>query len=695
MSLYALAVEASTARRRIRRVIRWVLRHPVRVVAIVVGGWLLISMLGGNAIIANAADGDLKSLPYLSALTAKDSGGVDMLHYVFLPIDRGDIFHPDQWFMSKVIDPIWIWNVVSLSWGLWFIEFLVTMEWIDWITPPLQSIFDLLSSIVTSIGWVPLAMAAAALIGIVAIMHGRVALGITEIALSLTAAALVAGMLANPIGMVTGPDGGIRKAQQWSGSVAAAIASDNSDYLNAPPSTDNAKQIVNDALLSQVMDVWVRVPMQEVTFGHVLTGDCVKAFDTSMMQVNPGDPGTTSKVRDAIRGCDPAAADYASNPNWGTVVTAGIATYGTNILLAMAVALGFVLFLATGFTIWNAGKWFFANVAAVLPSIARHAWFSAMAGIVVGLFTIGMSIILVTAFLKLTTGAMTLMSGIPGLSAIAQLAFLDFMVTAMIITLVWQFFKAKKAGEKFAARMARLGLGRPREQKARPVVKNVVRQTTRFAESYLRGKMFADAAGAAVGGVAPVITTGGTMGGFFGSSRPGAAPTPTQTPVPMMPLEAIPSPAALGPGKGTSVKEKAAKALTAGVSVGLAAATGGTSAAVLALTKEGGKYVLQRGIQSTGPDSAAPVEPRSQGGRSSEPSTPAASGSGSVHRPTFTGFGRRIEVDKDGVSRVMPREAPQRGGVYRITAPTTPAAATGGASTALRERLRKAAERNI
>jgi hypothetical protein len=64
-----------------------------------------------------------------------------------------------------------------------------------------------------------------------------------------------------------------------------------------------------------------------------------------------------------------------------------------------------------------------------------------------------------------------------------------------------------------------------------------------------------------------------------------------------------------------------------------------------------------------------------------------------VQRPTFTGFGRRIEVDKDGISRVMPREAPQRGGMYRITAPSTPAPASSS-STLLRERLRKVAERN-
>lgn len=120
MSLYALAVEASTARRRIRRVIRCVLRHPVRVVAIVE---VAADLDAGRERDHRRPRPEITWGPSVleRALTAKNSGSVDMLHYVFLPIDRGDIFHPDQWFVSKVIDPIWIWNVVSLSCrGLWF-----------------------------------------------------------------------------------------------------------------------------------------------------------------------------------------------------------------------------------------------------------------------------------------------------------------------------------------------------------------------------------------------------------------------------------------------------------------------------------------------------------------------------------------------------------------------------------------------
>lgn len=40
--------------------------------------------------------------------------------------------------------------------------------------------------------------------------------------------------------------------------------------ISAPPSTDNAKQIVNDALLSQVMDVWVQVQVLSHEYWQVV-----------------------------------------------------------------------------------------------------------------------------------------------------------------------------------------------------------------------------------------------------------------------------------------------------------------------------------------------------------------------------------------------------------------------------------------
>ena len=677
-----LAADAATAWRRVRRVVRWVRRHPTRTVALIAGVWLTVSVAGGNAILAHAADAsDVTNLPYLPPLNAKDSGGVDLLHYVFLPIDRGDLgFHANEFFFAKLIDPIWVFNIICLSWGLWTLQILITMQWVDWVVPPIQAIFEMISYTLSQLGWIPLGLALAGLIGVIAIMRGRVAAGSTEIAISVAASVLAVGLLANPVGMVTGPDGGIRKAQEWGGSIAAAIAGNDSDLLNKPPSPEVAQQIVNDALLGQVMDAWVRYPAQELVFGHVLEGDCAAQFDTAMMQVNPLDTGN-SKVRDAVKACDAAAGEYASHANIGQVFTAAIAAGGAGILNLMGLSLGFILLIATGYTIWKAGQWLLATYAAVAPGIARQAWFGAGIGVLVGLFTIGVSIVLVSAFLSIATWSMKTLTGVPLLSTVAQMLVLDVIVVGMIVALIWNWLKAKKAGEKLSERLARLGFGRghtgPRE---RPIMKSARRVIERKLAD---GLPFGRRSGS------PTRTPGNPLPGpaaaapgraaAAGNTASAAAVKQLGPAVPMLALNAAAS------SQNGGVKAAATKLLAAGATVGLAAATGGTSAAVLALGKEGGMYVLQRGIQSAS-RSAPSRDTEGSGATDGQPSDDATAGTG-VRRAGFTGFGRRIEVDAAGVSRIAPQQAPHRGGVYRISnAPKSPAPVS-----ALRERLQEAA----
>src|SRR5690606_36002750 len=109
-------------------------------------------------------------------------------------------------------------------------------------------------------------------------------------------------------------------------------------------------------------------------------------------------------------------------------------------------------------------------------------------------------------------------------------------------------------------------------------------------------------------------------------------PAPTALPAgnPKLALDAAPA-----EGK-TKLRDKAGKLVVTGAQVGMAAASGGTSAAVIALTKEGGKYVLQRGFEH-----AATPPPKSK-----DTDTNAGEASGTHHRPTFTGYGRRIVVDE-------------------------------------------------
>lgn len=673
-SIAAITRMSERTRRILRRTWKWIRRHPVRTVAILVSVWTLTSILGGNVILAYAADGDAgKALPFLAPIDAKDSAGISISQYVSLPMDRGGLLDPMKAVLAQTIDAIWAFNLAGLSWGMWFIQFVITLEWIDWITPPIEAIFQMLSGLLAQIGWIPVALALAAIIGFVAVMRGRVAAGATDMAISVAASVLAVTLLANPVGMITGPDGGIRTAQAWGGSIAASISSGDASFLDTTPSPETAREVVSEALIGQIMDAWVRYPAQEIVFGEILGGACATAFNDAMIASKPFDDG--SAVRDAIRPCAPDAAEYASNTNVGFVITAAIASGGSTALNWLAIALGFVLLLASGFTLWNAGKWLFSTYAAIAPGVARRAWWSSALSILAGLFTIGASIVLVAGFLSIATSAMKALADATPLSTLAQMLVINAIVFTMVIALVWNFFKAKKAGEKFSERLARLGLGKS----AAPATP-IRDRAKRMAENYVSNRLSwtAHQKGAAAGTRALGSTLNMNTVNFFGAQAgdvAGEAPV-TYTVVPDKPSPAKPM-AELSQGavkEAGGVKAAASKLLTAGTSVALAAATGGTSAAVLTLTKEGGKYVLQRGLEE------AAV------GRSGEHSE--GDHSSRISRPSFVAYGRQIVVDASGASQIAPREAPSRANIYRprvsgASGGISGASAISGASSAL------------
>lgn len=703
----AIAPIARTAegiRRRIRRVWKWIRRHPIRTVAILVAIWTLTSILGGNVILAYAADGDSGgSLPFLAPIDAKDSAGISLAQYVSLPMDRGGVFDPIKAFLAQTVDAIWVANLTGLSWGLWFMQFIVTLEWIDWIAPPIEAIFLMLSGLLAQIGWIPVALALAAIIGFVAVMRGRVAAGSTDMAISVAASVLAVTLLANPIGLITGPDGGLRTAQTWGGSIAASISSGDASFLDKMPSPDTAREVVSEALIGQVMDAWVRYPAQEIVFGEILDGACATAFNDAMIATKPFEDG--SAVRDAIRPCAPEAAEYASNTNIGFVITAGIATGGSSALNWLSIGLGMILLLASGFTLWSAGKWLFSTYAAIAPGFARRAWWSSALGILAGLFTIGASIVLVSGFLSITTSAMMALAETTPLSTLAQMLVINAMVFTMVIALIWNFFKAKKAGEKLSERLARLGLGKSADR-AHPIRD----RAQRMAESYVSNRLSWNAhqkasntAAAAAAGVAAGAGSSPTAAATAAASAP-PAPQAALTGVPQAALTGVPAGAAPAQPmveltqtdmkKAGGVKAAATKLLTKGATVALAAATGGTSAAVLTLTKEGGKYVLQRGVEEV-----AARRKNTAPGESGQDDQPA--------RSSFAAYGRQIVVDASGSSQIAPREAPSRTTAYRpkvygsaaaTTSATTHAtttvatsAAASSSSSALRARLAAAA----
>lgn len=650
--------------RRISRITwRWVRRHPRWSVVIALGIWFIVAEAGGTVLIAQADNGTISSLPWLSPLSAKDSGGVDLLHYATLPLDRGDAWTWDKSFISSIVDPLWVFHLAAVSWVLWLFQFLLSFQWVDWLATPIGAIATFISGIVSQIGWLPLALAAVAVICGAFIMGGKVAKGVIEIAISVAASVLAVTLLANPVAALTGPNGALPWVESWGGTLAASIASDNPSLSVNDPSSTDASKALSDTLIAQLMDIWVRYPAQEVAFGHTLTGDCSTVFSDAMKKVNPIDRGDTS-VRDAVHNCDPAAWDYVTNPGFGQVATVFIIQMGADILMLLGLAFSLVLMMSVGYALGQALKLTGVVYAAVAPGVARGAFWKSLIGMYTAVLSVGFSVVMLSGFLRIITAIMTSAAG-ASLPIVAQMLIVDLVVIVLIISMFVLRHQAKKAGETLAQRLSRIGFGsKSPERRPSPVMQSA----KRVGERYLAEKFRKP----------PVLGPGAdnralNFNMFGGGPRPGTVDGG----------EFVQTPNAGGgssPVAGRLVGG-AMKAISTGAQVGAAAASGGTSAAVIAMGKVAGKTVLQRAVVSGGSRAMKSLT----SGSESASTPPERSG-----RPNYTGFGRQIVVDGQGTGKIAPAKAPERGGVYSIS--SMPKVSRSPISSTLRSCLEAAAK---
>jgi len=651
MIAFAFESARSWHRRWVRPVGRWIRRHPRWTVVLLVLAWMVISEIGGTMVLANAADGGTDpSLPYLSPLNPHDSGGVDLVHYVSLPLQRGDLLHPDQLQIGMAVDAIWTWQLTSLSWVLWLFQFLLSFDWVSWITTPLDTIFTFFSGLLAQIGWAPVALALTGLVCGMVIWAGRVGVGLAEVGVSLFAFVLVTGVMFNPVGFVTGQNGLLTWVKNTGREIAASIANDKPQLVDGA----NAAQSLNSTITGQLMDLWLRAPAQEISFGKILTGRCAKVFSHAMMARNPLDSGDNS-VRDAVAACDPAAGEYVNHPSLGQVFTAATISTGVTGLQFAGIIFALLLIAAVFAAVFQAAKLLFALYAAIAPGVARHALWRACIGMFVSALAVGAMVILLSGFLRVITSVMTALST-QGWTILNQTAVIDVFMFVLLGLMVYMWWRMHKAGSSLAERLARLGFGRASSPKSSPVKATAKRIGEEvIARRITRRKTAPEAAKNAV------------------TARPGVAPAPinlTATRAAGDAAKTASTAAKALPAAGT-----ATKALGAGATAAGAAATGGASAVVMAAGKIAGGYVLQRAVRKAA-SKKGPV-----------PTSPT----NSADRAAFTGFGRRIVVDETGTSRIEPRQAPQHGGVYRITnVPGRRSPADSPARTHLREVVQRA-----
>jgi len=325
----------------------------------------------GNVVFA-AADGSGnmgQTIPTLSWIQLTDARGISLWQYE-LSIDfSGDLLDPGKSIAAMFTDMLWRGYLGCAAVAIWFLDWVISFDWLTLITGPLTAVGDALRSVIGQFGITAGFLALAGLIGALFIMRGHKARGIYEIGVSALIVALASTVLANPVGLVTGTDGLINQTRDYTLEAVAQMG----DQANLETST----------ITSQLIETFVRQPVQVISFAKVLDGEaCEASYDAA---VTSGPHGYDDTIRDAVTACDPAAGAYAAAPSMGMVASVMVQGPVGLMVLIMAITLGGGVMMALVSAILAAVKAIINIPLAILPGGARRSLATNAAEVFTGL----------------------------------------------------------------------------------------------------------------------------------------------------------------------------------------------------------------------------------------------------------------------------------------------------------------------
>lgn len=623
----------------------------------------LLLMIFGN-VAAHAADGGNGIVaPFLPGGSIHDSSGIPLANYIVLPLDRGGVFDFGKAIVTAPLDFIWTGHIGAFAWMIWLCNWVISFEWLQLLTVPFNALAELLQSALGRLNWIPFALSITAGIAGLAILTGKkVASGWVEMLVSAFLAFLAVGMLANPVATLTGAGGALDTARSWGNTLAAAVATDDLDTVDF-----NTEDVLSETVSMQLVDVFVKIPAQALTFGHTLQGECAAKFDETMLTKAPV-ISNGNDVRDAVSACDESAKNFVEHPNFGQVISALMIAPGGMVIFGFPIAL-LVLFFSTAIkTLFDALKTMWNVYWGILP-VNRHALWSSLGGMFVGAATIVFLIVLMAASLRLMVAFLTGLNGM-GVPITAVMMLASIFLLVLIVMLIRAKIRAKKVGQSLADHLSRVGLssGSSGSQRDGTKALAIMSMGATVAAAALRRP---DRSTAVDGRSINFFGPGGANAGGPATPMTPMTPPPTGGPAPTP----LPSggkggaPLALASSGTVQKAEKTADVAFTATRIARGAA-GGVPGVIGAAAVEVGSRVGQRAGGKVMSSIASP-KPHSQ----SQPAQPAS----------FVVPSRRIVVDESGTGHIV-RPAPIVDGVADVTS-LPPDSARTARSEAFRARL--------
>lgn len=373
------------------------LRHVPRVrlrlarAAAVVTTALALLMMRVRAASAAPADGDPigQTPPALSWIQLTDSHGISLWNYE-LSLDRGGVTSPDKFFWAAITDACW---GAYRSWcalALWFLDWVLSFDWLQTIAAPLLATGDAMQSVVDRIGAVPVLLTITAVVAVCWMARGRYATGIWELGTALVIATLATGVFAQPVQMVAGDNGLIMKTQQTGLELSAALATGGG-------STGKTPEQLRKAQTGQLVDTFIRQPTEMINFGKVLDGGkCAKVYDDVLKK---GPYGSDSDIRDRVGECDSAAADYAAQPTASMALGSIVFMPASFIILLLTIVLAGSVIAAACYAMFQSLKAIVTMVTGLLPGGGRGSLLLTFAEAAISLLIILFTTVFLGVFL--------------------------------------------------------------------------------------------------------------------------------------------------------------------------------------------------------------------------------------------------------------------------------------------------------
>ncbi len=368
-----------------------------------------------------------------------DSHGNPFSKYGTIDIDAGDVFSPGKVMTNFIVQMLWSAQYFATGVILWLFDFLLSFEWVAWLATPFNTLAVWVQTQLGTVNWIPFALMISALVGGIALYVGRVSGGLWEMLVSAVLAVLAVGVLANPVATLTATGGVLDNAQDFGSQLANSIVVD--------PDAQSSDGTLSTAVNATLMDIFVRIPYQVISYAQVLPDNCQGIFDTF---IQSGEPQT------ALRDCAPEAARFAhDNPGGMNILNAMVAGGGVTVMFVFGMVIAALMMVAVVFFLVAAIKSMLLVYLCILP-VNREPLWKAISDTYMGAISLAVMTVVMALYLKLTTWIMGQTGFLP--HQLRMVFLIIFLI--IVIVLVWRARRATlRVGRGVAGHLNKLGLG--------------------------------------------------------------------------------------------------------------------------------------------------------------------------------------------------------------------------------------------